>query len=60
MFNSNSVNYKLFLWDAIKGFVRNNTILFASAQNKSQLKKINEFQSSLLLLANSSAVSIQA
>lgn len=47
LFNKNSVRDIRFLWDAIKGFVRNNTISFASAQNKSHLKRITDLETRL-------------
>lgn len=37
--NRNSVNDFRILWDAVKGFIRNNTTAFASGLNKSNLKK---------------------
>uniref|UniRef100_A0A0E9RZ02 Uncharacterized protein n=1 Tax=Anguilla anguilla TaxID=7936 RepID=A0A0E9RZ02_ANGAN len=38
------------LWDAIKGFIRNNATAFASGLNKSQQKKISELENQLSVL----------
>ena len=48
--NGNSVEDFRVLWDAIKGFIRNNSIAFASGLNKSQLKKISELEYQLSAL----------
>lgn len=42
MINKNSVDDFQIIWDAIKGFIRNNATAFASGLNKSQQKKISE------------------
>ena len=39
-FNKDSVPDARILWDATKGFIRNNSISFASAQNKARLREI--------------------
>ena len=38
----------LILWDAIRGFIKNNATAFASGLNKSQLKKISELEKLLM------------
>lgn len=47
LFNKNLISDTRFLWDAIKGFVRNNTISFALARNKSYLKSVTDLETSL-------------
>lgn len=42
MINKDSVDDFQIFWDAIKGFIINNTTAFASGLNKSQLEKISQ------------------
>lgn len=45
--NANSVEDPRVLWGAIKGFVKNTTILFASYLNRTKLGKINSLEKEL-------------
>lgn len=45
--NRQSVNDAQFLWDAVKGFIRNNAISFASKLNKEQLQRISDLERTL-------------
>ena len=45
--NSHSVDDVRFLWDAIKGFIRNNASSYSSELNKQQLQRIHELENSV-------------
>lgn len=49
-FNKNTVSDVRYLWDAVKGFIRNNTIAFASARNKAYHQELSRLESKQSLL----------
>uniref|UniRef100_A0AAR2L069 Endonuclease/exonuclease/phosphatase domain-containing protein n=1 Tax=Pygocentrus nattereri TaxID=42514 RepID=A0AAR2L069_PYGNA len=51
--NQGSVDDPRILWDAVKGLIRNNSISYASWNNKQRLKKISDLEAQLTSLENS-------
>lgn len=49
-FNAGSVDDPKFLWDAIKGCIRDSSISFSSHLNKSRLSRITELENTLTQL----------
>ena len=58
--NKDSVSDVRILWDATKGFIRNNSISFASAQNRARLRELTNLEQTYSSLIHQQHVSFSA